>query len=132
MQKHKCPNCNKILKGTPHYCPYCGVLLPTQKVFFPPFTKLWHKIKNDLKKHPKIFKTLVREAQFTARYDTATGNIIVTPQSTGIPRRISKSEFYRVWNLHQQTKDNHYKVSKYSKESYNATYILTLIQYYSK
>lgn len=89
---------------------------------------------NELKKMittKQTFQTLKQDKEFDAVYSQ--GDIIITPLSTGEERLIQLNEFFKIWNLvGGLSKQERYNPSNYQQDTYNSSYILTLIHHILK
>jgi len=79
----------------------------------------------------QTFQTLKQDKGFDAVYSQ--GDIIITPRSTGEERPIHFREFFKIWNLvGDMSKQERYNPVNYQQDTYNSSYILTLIHHILK
>jgi len=79
----------------------------------------------------QTFQTLKQDKEFDAVYFQ--GDIIITPLSTGEERPVPLNEFFKIWKLvGDMSKQERYNPGNYQQDTYNSSYILTLIQHILK
>jgi len=79
----------------------------------------------------QTFHTLKQDKEFDAVYYQ--GDIIITPLSTGEERPFPMNEFFKIWELAGDLpKQERYNPGNYQQDTYNSSYILTLIQHILK
>jgi hypothetical protein len=88
---------------------------------------IWTKLQGHFSKETRL-KTISGKQEFKAVYDGSYDAILVTPDSTGMPRHITKTDFRKVWVKFVTIKENPYRPGHYSQETRNASYITALIK----
>jgi len=90
------------------------------------FEEFWNQLSKLLsEKHD--FETMDQSKKFDAR--NAIQAVVVTPESSGAKRVIKHEEFVTVWRLARSlSKDQFLKPVNYTKDTQNASYIVTLMK----
>jgi hypothetical protein len=88
---------------------------------------VWVHIQGHFSKETCL-KTISTRQEFKVVYDGTYDEIVVTPQSSKMPRHITKSDFRKVWEKFVIITDQPYRPAHYQRETRNASYILALIK----
>ncbi len=88
---------------------------------------VWTQLQGHFSKETRL-KTISGQREFKAVYDRAYDEIVVTPDSTMMPRHITKIDFRKVWAKFVTIKEKPYRPGYYQRETRNASYIIALIK----
>lgn|SRR5574341_854878 len=94
------------------------------------FEDFWKRIQKDTGK--LTLYTRARKQEFTVSYDAHYDDVVVTPESTKMPRHIFRKDFERVWEKFKDIEGDAYRPGYYQRDTHNASYILTIMEHFLK
>ncbi|HDY74534.1 MAG TPA: hypothetical protein ENH51_05435 [Euryarchaeota archaeon] len=93
------------------------------------FDEFWENTKKLLARDIEL-ETISR-TKFKAGFDSTGGVIVVTPNSTNLPRDVSKGDFKKVYQKMRELKRKYgdiYRPALYQRITRNSSYILPIIK----
>ena len=92
------------------------------------FDPFWNLLTTDLRQ-PRHFTTLSQGKRFDSELDV--NSVVVQPNSSAIQRRITRLQFYSVWQKAKSLPEyEQFRRSNYNEINRNGSYILSMMRHY--